>query len=53
MKTIIISFKQYLRNKNIPIEDITAEDVDDFMWKESLYGEDIFNTLIGIKNDVQ
>ena len=50
MMSIIISFKRYLKKYGIAIEDFTEDEVNDFMWEERLYGKDIFNALLKIKN---
>jgi hypothetical protein len=47
MKDIILNFKLYCcRNK---IEEIDADLVNDYMFENSLYGKDIYSTLINIK----
>ena len=46
METIIFYFKQFLKNHpELDLEYDVEEIVNDYMWENHIYGEDVFNTL--------
>ena len=49
MKTIIFYFKQFLRNHlELGLTYDVEEIVNDYMWENHIYGEDVFNALCDV-----
>jgi ribosomal protein L31E len=49
MEKIIFYFKQFLRkHAELDLEYDVEEIVNNYMWENHIYGEDVFNTLCDI-----